>query len=461
MRSAAEPRRSIPLTRLALFAAIAVNLVGCSGDSSRISDPFGSARREPEATGSIVNKSQPGVASSRPLPAPPTAQMAPPATRPVEGGSPGIVSYKPRPAANEITGTVPGPAPQAQYQPQPPAPPPAARARWDWDGGTAVTVGPGDNGHTIAQRYGVPATVIAQANGLPDAAAIKPGQRLVIPRYDSQTTGTVQTPRTPAPVAAAVPPRPAPVVSAPATSTPTGVYVHVIAPGETLMKVSRQYKISLAALAAANHIPPHTLVKVGDRITVPGLRAPRVAANPSPPAAPPQRVAQQQPPRTTVVAPPVAPAVPPTANTITPAADNQVLPDKGKPQITASTPTFRWPVRGKLIAKTTGVQNDGINVSVPEGTPIKAAEDGVVAYAGSELKIYGNLVLIRHANGYVTAYAHLSEILVKRDEPIKRGQVIAKSGQTGNVTSPQVHFEIRKGSTPVDPIPYLDKGGTT
>jgi hypothetical protein len=97
---------------------------------------------------------------------------------------------------------------------------------------------------------------------------------------------------------------------------------------------------------------------------------------------------------------------------------------------------------------------------VPEGTPIRAAEDGVVAYAGNELKTYGNLVLVRHANGYVTAYAHASEILVKRDDPVKRGQIIAKVGQTGSVTTPQLHFEIRKGSTPVDPAPFLDRGGT-
>ena len=93
---------------------------------------------------------------------------------------------------------------------------------------------------------------------------------------------------------------------------------------------------------------------------------------------------------------------------------------------------------------------------MPEGTPIKAAEDGVVAYAGNELKGYGNLVLVRHANGYVTAYAHASEIMVKRGDSVKRGQVIAKSGQTGNVTSPQLHFEIRKGATPVDPAQYLN-----
>ena len=99
--------------------------------------------------------------------------------------------------------------------------------------------------------------------------------------------------------------------------------------------------------------------------------------------------------------------------------------------------------------------NDGINISVPEGTQVKAAEFGVVAYAGSELKGYGNLVLIRHPNGFVTAYAHNGDIAVKRGDQVTRGQTIAKSGQSGNVSSPQLHFELRKGSTPVDPTNYL------
>jgi murein DD-endopeptidase MepM/ murein hydrolase activator NlpD len=134
------------------------------------------------------------------------------------------------------------------------------------------------------------------------------------------------------------------------------------------------------------------------------------------------------------------------------------LPAKTE-EAASSQPSFRWPVKGRIItafgAKANGGQNDGINLAVPEGTPIKAADDGVVAYAGSELKGYGNLVLIRHANGYVSAYANASELLVKRGDTIKRGQVIAHAGQTGNVTSPQLHFEIRKGSTPVDPTKYL------
>jgi murein DD-endopeptidase MepM/ murein hydrolase activator NlpD len=122
-------------------------------------------------------------------------------------------------------------------------------------------------------------------------------------------------------------------------------------------------------------------------------------------------------------------------------------------------PSFRWPVRGRIIAgfgqRPNGTENDGINLAVPEGTPIKAADNGVVAYAGNELKGYGNLVLIRHSDGFVSAYANASQLLVKRGDSVKRGQVIARAGQTGNVNSPQLHFEIRKGSTPVDPTKYL------
>ena len=121
-----------------------------------------------------------------------------------------------------------------------------------------------------------------------------------------------------------------------------------------------------------------------------------------------------------------------------------------------AVPSFFWPVRG-LVTSGFGAQNEGINVAVPEGTPIKAADDGVVAYAGNELKKYGNLVIVRHANGYVSAYGNASQLLVTRGDSIKRGQVIAHAGQTGNVTSPQLHFEIRKGSTPVDPLPFLGK----
>jgi len=116
---------------------------------------------------------------------------------------------------------------------------------------------------------------------------------------------------------------------------------------------------------------------------------------------------------------------------------------------------FRWPAKGRIINGFRAGSNDGINIAVPEGTPVKAADEGVVAYAGGELKGYGNLVLVKHSNGFVSAYAHNGALAVKKGETVKRGQQIATSGQTGNVSSPQLHFELRKGSTPVDPTQHL------
>jgi murein DD-endopeptidase MepM/ murein hydrolase activator NlpD len=126
---------------------------------------------------------------------------------------------------------------------------------------------------------------------------------------------------------------------------------------------------------------------------------------------------------------------------------------------TDARPIFEWPVRGQVIARfgrqSDGDRNDGIAIAVPEGTPITSADDGVVIYAGGGLKKLGNLVLVRHANDYVTAYAHAKELQVKRGDQIKRGDVIGTSGQTGIVNTPQLYFEIRRNSAPVDPVRLL------
>ena len=134
----------------------------------------------------------------------------------------------------------------------------------------------------------------------------------------------------------------------------------------------------------------------------------------------------------------------------TPAAAPQAAaePDSDKPE-------FRWPARGRIIQGFKAGSSEGIKIALPEGTAVKAAEAGVVAYAGNELKGYGNLVLIKHPNGFVSVYANNGDISVKRGDTVKRGQLIAKSGQSGNVSSPQLHFELRKGSTPVDPTDFL------
>jgi murein DD-endopeptidase MepM/ murein hydrolase activator NlpD len=247
-------------------------------------------------------------------------------------------------------------------------------------------------------------------------------------------------------------------VSKPVAVTAAASSIHVVNPGDTLASIARHNHISVAELARANNLAPTAPLKLGTRLTVPAKVAAAAAPAPTAPAA-----AQ---PVATLPAPGVKMAAvgqPQSARLAqaspTPEETQAEAPAKAS-EATGALPTFRWPVRGKVItgygAKTNGKSNDGINLAVPEGTPVKAAEDGIVAYSGNELKGYGNLILIRHSNGYVTAYAHASELLVKRGDTIKRGQVIAKSGQSGEVGSPQLHFEIRKGSQPVDPLQFLN-----
>ncbi len=236
----------------------------------------------------------------------------------------------------------------------------------------------------------------------------------------------------------------------------------MVAQGETLSKISRLYGRSITDIARANSMEPSAKLNIGDRLVIPSVRMSNAPSQDASKTAQSKTdlPAGKTPPAKTPDAKKQAANTEPTehASVVTPASDPPA-PTGTVKAADAAMPSFRWPVKGRVIAgfgpKTNGQQNDGINLAVPEGTPIKAAEDGVVAYAGSELKGYGNLVLVRHSNGYVTAYAHAKELLVKRGDQIKRGQVIAKSGQTGNVDGPQLHFEIRKGPAPQDPMPLL------
>ncbi|HYW60246.1 MAG TPA: M23 family metallopeptidase, partial [Xanthobacteraceae bacterium] len=224
------------------------------------------------------------------------------------------------------------------------------------------------------------------------------------PAHD--TTGAVAQLRAPKPHAAAASPA-------------GGAHVHVIAPGETLMSLSRHYHVSLRQIASANSIPSSTRVKIGDRIVIPGHVAAVRPAQPSASPAAPKPPAHAQAPVAVASAPAAAGENTSSARIVT--AGPQATAEAGG----TDTPTFRWPVRGRVITgfgqKPNGQQSDGIDLAVPEGTAVRASEDGVVAYAGNELKGYGNLILIRHANGFVTAYAHASEILVKRNDAVRRG----------------------------------------
>jgi murein DD-endopeptidase MepM/ murein hydrolase activator NlpD len=311
----------------------------------------------------------------------------------------------------------------------------------------------GETLETISRRYGVPVAAIMEANSITSPAMVHPDQHLVIPRRRGPVAA-VAAPQTR--VASSAPVPTAAPVGPPRTALAPGSGVHVVAPGETLHSIARLYSKPVIVLAKANNIAPDTMVKVGERIVIPDMRAASWAA----PAAPAPRAEAPAPaPAKSTVASAESPH---SARVVeTPEQAGQTGGDASKQgEATGALPSFRWPARGRVIAgfgpKPNGLQNDGINLAVPEGTPVKAAEDGVVAYAGSELKGYGNLVLVRHNNGFVTAYAHASEIMVKRGDQVKRGQVIAKSGQTGSVTSPQLHFEVRKGATPVDPAQYLN-----
>lgn len=202
-----------------------------------------------------------------------------------------------------------------------------------------------------------------------------------------------------------------------------------------------------AASAPAKSAP----MQVASATDEPLVTAPKpLVSAPKPAVEQPKVAALTQPEPVKTVAP--VPAAP--APVQPPEAAKAPAPE---PEATASVSgDFRWPARGRVIAGFgANGGNEGINIAVPEGTPVKAAEAGTVTYAGSEVKGYGNLVLIKHENGFVSAYAHNGSLNVKRGEQVKRGQVIATSGQTGNVTSPQLHFEIRKGAQPVDPLKHL------
>lgn len=460
MRRPTVPSRSRAASsvwpRVAVLFAVGAGVAGCSDSARFDSNPYASNRQATppqETTGSIGNGGRPMYRSveAQPLPAPSrpatvAANTGYPASSGYASGSGSLGAYRPStPVGNDITGSV-------QVPPKP-------AGHWTWDGGQPVTVGQGETVDTIARKHGVPASAIMQTNNIASPTAIRPGQRLVIPRYVSSAA-----PQAPAqPHVAAV--QPAPV----APRATAGDHVHVVQLGESLIGLSRRYNVPLSTLAKANNVQVYHKVAMGDRITIPGGARQQAIQRPPQPqtqvaAAAPVMPSPAQPivQPTRMAAPAVAKVQTVPAETARVAKEEPVVEPQSsvkQAEATGAMPSFRWPVKGRIIAgfgqNANGTTNDGINLAVPEGTPVKAAEDGVVAYAGNELKGYGNLVLVRHSNGYVSAYANASELLVKRGDSVKRGQTIAHAGQTGNVTSPQLHFEIRKGSTPVDPTKYL------
>ncbi len=369
-----------------------------------------------------------------------------------------------RPVDNVSTGSIPGSSPTA-VQSQPLAPPSATASaapagsggydHWTGQGGTPVTVAEGETAEVVANRYGVPTDVLVRTNGFSSASEVAPGSRVVIPVY----RGHVATAPKPAPAAApprqvAEAPKTAP---APAAQAPAKVAAAPAKPGRPGQLAAAAKPMAQAKPAPAK---PQALAAAKPQPTAPAKpqavaqkAAPAAASKGAAAAAAPAAIAAASPPPAAAAAPASPP--PSAAPKVAAAAPQQKDEEPTEKVGSGAHPEFRWPARGRVIQNFASGGNDGINIALPEGTQVKAAESGVVAYAGNGLKGYGNLVLIKHPNGFVSAYAHNGEISVKAGDQVTRGQTIAKSGQSGDVPTPQLHFELRKGKTPVDPMGYL------
>lgn len=308
--------------------------------------------------------------------------------------------------------------------------------------GGRVKVGPGMTLYSIARANGLTVSKLAAANQLKAPYAVRQGQMLRIPGVDEAVT--------PAPKAAEITGDSNDVPFKKVASAKAGS--HDVEPGDTLFSLGRKYGVSPYAIASANGLAKDTGLKLGQTLKIPGSGT--LAAK-KPVKTETGQVAASEDVITEV------PAKQDAVETTAMQPQKTVTPDQSVQMADGSATGFRWPVHGKIISefgsKPNGLKNEGINISVPEGTSVRSAGDGVVAYAGNELKGYGNLVLVRHAGGWVTAYAHAKELFVKRGDTVKRGDVIAKAGQTGSVSSPQLHFEVRKGAVAMDPLKYLDK----
>jgi murein DD-endopeptidase MepM/ murein hydrolase activator NlpD len=415
MRQAVSARIR-PSIRFSVLGFVALAASACS-QTDRFDDPFSNPfSKEPNYTGS-VNSAPSGSVSSQPLPPPSGGGYQPSSSYGYQQPSNYQSNYAPAPAQAYPPYRAPAPQPnyqQQSYQQQSPQPQHSGYQQASYSQAAAPVRANSNNNQAW------------YPNGQQQAAAQKP----------------VAPPRS---VVAAQPPI--------ATDG-----VHTVQPGETLFSVARTRGVPAGQLAEANGFGLDHRVRIGEKLRLPQGSTMKLAAAPAPMMAAP---AKQMLPPAPVAAPLDQPKMERVVATATPKPVVAVDDDEPRSQTSGGT-DFRYPVRGRIISgfgsKPNGSTNDGINFSVPEGTPIKAAEGGVVAYAGNELKGFGNLVLIRHAGEWVTAYAHASEIMVKRGDVVRRGQVIAKSGATGNVSAPQLHFEVRRGATPVDPMDHLPQG---
>ena len=258
-----------------------------------------------------------------------------------------------------------------------------------------VTVGKGDTIYGISKRHRVSARAIIESNNLRAPFVISLGQRLILPRARD----------------------------------------YVVKRGDTISSIASRHNESTHAIARLNALRPPYTIYAGQNIFLPNLSQSGLKSTKAAKVRTLKRTFK-------------------TGN-----APSKVEVISAPPAITGKG--FLWPVKGKVLSsyggKSAGLQNDGINIAAPRGAPVRAAENGVVAYSGNELRGFGNLLLLKHSGGWITAYAHNDKLLVKRGDKIKKGQTIARVGSSGSVQNPQLHFELRKGKKAIDPIKYLPK----
>ena len=373
----------------------------------------------------------------------------------------------------------------------------AAVGGWSRTGGTAIALRSGETLYNVSKRYGVPVKAIMEANGIANANEIQAGQQIVVPTYIYSRSAPVSAPDNnpmtrasrastglagqAMPGKIAVPQhspletaalsggtgldaqrqqleqryKPKPLArdhnegaQAPDYSIVTGSVsrsvpvdgLYTVKSGDSLSAIAARNGTTVKALMDANGLD-NSNIRVGQTLQLPAAgntAPPQVASNASAPVQGPKA--------------PKAYVKPTVDDTVT----NSV---SAKAPERTGIKTLRWPVSGRIISgfgdsRRSG-PNDGIDISVPEGTAVRAAENGVVIYSGSDLEGFGNLILIRHADGIVTAYAHNKANHVKKGAEVKRGQQIAASGRSGSATVPMLHFEVRKNAKPVNPEKYL------
>jgi murein DD-endopeptidase MepM/ murein hydrolase activator NlpD len=283
----------------------------------------------------------------------------------------------------------------------------------------AILVRRGDSLYSLARRHGIPLRGLIDANKLAPPYIIYPGQTL----------------------------------------KPPVSHYHVVQKGETMYQISRHYDVDMGALVRVNKVEPPYWVTPGQRLRLPDPAHTKTADNRNSTVSERYGDRSRPEPRLVAARGRSLPTIgrPPASSKETTWSKPDPAPIKSPPPRTGRK--FLWPLRGKVIvsfgARAGGLHNDGINIAARKGASIRAAESGVVAYTGNQLQGFGNLVLLKHAGGWMSAYAHSSLILVKRGDIVRRGQVIARVGRTGNVSTPQLHFELRRGERAVNPAYHM------